>query len=68
MQTQYGCYNKQLANGYYVMQRRYTGFGQYIMEPTFIKHTMTTDCQWSKIHVSELCKGCVRLAIPELKT
>jgi hypothetical protein len=64
-QTPYGCKDKQIMNGYYVMQRHYHAFGQYSMEPTYIRHTMTTECQWSKTHVSDRCDGCNRKQLQE---
>jgi len=64
MNNPHGCHNRQDKPGYYVMQRRYSSFGQFIMEPTFIKHTMTTECQWSKTHESERCDGCTRRSVP----
>jgi hypothetical protein len=57
-QKHFGCHNRKIGNGYYVMQRHYHAFGQYSMQPTYIKHTMTTECQWSKTHESERCNGC----------
>lgn len=58
--SKYGCHNRTVSGGYYLMQRRYSAFGQYIMEQTYIKHTMTKECQWSKTHYSVRCEGCNR--------
>lgn len=55
----YGCFNRQTQKGFYLSQRRYVAFGQYIMEPTYIRHAMTTECQHTKHNPDDpRCGSC----------
>lgn len=55
----HGCHNRTMADGYYVQQRVYHEDGTYHLQQTFIPHTMTKGCEWSKTHNSERCNGCI---------
>jgi hypothetical protein len=54
----FGCYNREISDGYYVDVRHYKANGTYYMQQEFIPHAMTRECQWSKAHQSDRCKGC----------
>jgi len=53
-----GCYNREMAAGYWVKDRQYTPSGQYNLVYYYVPHQMTTDCKWSETHTDPACKGC----------
>ena len=54
----YGCTDKAFASGYYLYQRRYYQNGEYVMQPTFIEHKLSTQCRYDGSMADKRCAGC----------
>lgn len=54
----YGCTDKAFAKGYHLYQRRYYPNGQYVMQPTFIEHKMSTGCRYDGSLADKRCAEC----------
>lgn len=54
----YGCSNNVFSDGYWVNQRRYFPDGQYVMQPSFVVHKMSTGCRYDGSLADKRCAEC----------